>query len=1040
MSLPSASVNKPITTAMIFTGILIFGIFAFTQLAIDLLPVFEPPAISVITLYPGAGAEDVELKVSKPIEERLSTVSNVTRVTSSSKDNISAVTATFAWGTNLDEASNNIRDVLEQVKPLLPTDAERPMIFKFSSSNIPVVMLGVTAEESYPALGRIVSDQITDALTRLPGVGTAYSVGGPEREFLVRVDPSRLQAYGLTIPQLAAVIGAENITMPAGQLKLGRGQYNVRVPAEFGSIEELRNVVVSQSRGSLVYLKDVAQVQDTLAEQTSMVRLGGGKRGAIVFVLKQSGTNSVQVANEVRQQLDKIQTTLPSDVKLSILFDTSDYIKASLAELSRALVYGAIFVVLVVAAFLRRLRGSLIIILTIPVSLVVAFIYLYISGNTINVISLSSLAIAVGMVVDDAIVILENITRHIEEGEKPKTAAVVASNEVGLAVMASTLTIVAVFLPIAFVSGIAGIFVKQLGFLVTFMIVTSLFAALSLSPMLASKLLRSREEEQAHPSRFQKLFDISEQIFRKVESGYGDLLTWALHHKGATVAIAAAIFLSSAMLFMFIGTEFIPSGDTGSLQAVIELPVGTNVDSTTSVAFRVQDIMKEEVPPQYRRELYFRVGQSEKGFATVTGQKEGPNIATVGVRLVPLDERGDLTVARLSERIRKRIAQIPAIVKFDVGGGTDLNAVLFGGAKPLQIEIYGESMDKTLGIAERARRIVAETAGAMDASVSWGGDAPEFRIVLDRNQMTSFGLNASMVAAAIRSSVYGLKASEFREVGQEYDIFIQVPPGLRNNVDYLKTIPVKSMTGQIVPLQNFSHIEEGFAPIEIQHKNKQRVMYVGANIQGRALGDVINDVRRKIRETIDLPPDVEIKYGGQAEEQSSAFRDLLRFLVLSIILVYMVMAAQFESLLDPFVIMFSVPFAFTGIAWALLITGTPLSLTAFIGMILLIGIVVKNGIVLVDYTNILRARRYPLFDAVVQAGKNRLRPVLMTSFTTVLGNLPLALSKAEGSEFWKALGIVVVGGLTVSTLVTLVIVPTVYSIFEARAKRGINRK
>jgi Cation/multidrug efflux pump len=605
--------------------------------------------------------------------------------------------------------------------------------------------------------------------------------------------------------------------------------------------------------------------------------------------------------------------------------------------------------------------------------------------------------------------------------------------------MASTLTIVAVFLPLAFLTGIAGFFFKQLGGLVTVMVLVSLVAALSFTPMLASKFLTPQSERSIKRTWLKKLYEASERIFINLETIYGKSLHWALTHKLATIGISALIFLSSLVLFNFVGTEFIPSFDTGSVQITIEMPVGTTVDSTVAVAMQAEKILKEEIPPQYREFIFYRAGQSSSGMSSVTGQKEGANIAIISARLVPYNQRIGKTSAYFAKKIRPRLARIPGIVSYEVGSGYDIGSVLLGGSKPLQINVSGDDQQKSLTVAKQILNIVSNTPGATDASISWGGETPELRIVPDKDKMSSLGLNSAIVGATVRASIYGLKASIFREVGDEYDIFIEPPYNEKNSVDYIINLPVKSMTGQIIPLSNFAKIEFGLAPIEIQHENKQRVIYVSSNVEGRALGDVVKDVKAKIVSGVSIPPGIQIQYGGQVREQQRSFQDLLVDLVLSIILVYMVMASQFESLLDPFVIMFSVPFAFTGVAWALWITNTPLGLTAFIGLILLVGIVVKNAIVLIDYINILRARNYSLNDAIVQGGKNRLRPVLMTAFAMILGNVPMALSTAVSAAFWKPLGITVVGGLLVSSLVTLILVPVIYSLFETRLKNRFNK-
>lgn len=1025
MSLPRLSVNRPITVIMFYMALAVLGAFALSRLAIDLLPKLEPPAISIVTIYPGASAEDVEQKVTKLIEEQVSTINNVSKVTSSSKDNISIITVTFNWGTDIAEATNDIRDAIDRVKRNLPNDAEEPSIFKFSTSTLPVMMLGINSSESFPGINKIIEDKIAQPLRQVPGVGAVFAIGGPYREILIKVDPKKLEAYNLSIPQIAQILNSENLSIPAGIIKVGTKEYSVRVPGEFKSIEEIKSTIIGNYQGALVYLRDVADVIDTIKERTLYVKINNTP-GVLLFIQKQATANTIEVVKAVKKALPKIEKTLPKDVKLNIAFDSSEFIKNSIRNLSNAIVYGGVFVILVVLLFLRKIRASLIIILTIPFSLIVAFITLYLIGGTINLISLSSLAIAVGIVVDNAIVVLENITRHIERGENPKTASVIAANEIGLAISASSLTNIAVFLPLAFLTGIAGFLFKELGILVTVMVLTSLLASLTLTPTLSSKWLKS--QEKIRNKFLSNLFNTSERWFQAIESFYSNLISQALKHKAVVILAALILFIGSFMIFRFVGFEFFPASDTGQIQVIAQLPVGTRIDETIKVGEQLQKIVAEEIPEKWRKYIFMRVGTTEQGFATITGQVEGNNVVTVGARLVPLKER-KVTVQELGAKIRERAKLIPGIEKFEISRGSDFQALLFGGGKPLSVEVVGYDLNLTSQVAEKIKEELEKIPGAKDVQVGRSGLTPEIRIEIDKQKASSLGLNTAIIATTIRSSIYGLKATTYKELGDEYDITIRPDADLRNSISYIGEIPVRSVSGNIVKIKDIARIYDTFSPIEIQRRDRQRIIPVGANVEGRALGDVVKDLQERISK-LDIPPGVEIRFGGQVEEQAKSFRDLFQVLILGIILTYMIMASQFESLLHPFVIMFSVPFAFTGVVLGLLIFGVPFGLTAFMGSIMLVGIVVNNAIVLVDYTNLLRARGYELFDAIVTAGRTRLRPVLMTTLTTILGTLPLAVFKGEGSELWRPLGITMLGGLTFSTLITLVLVPTIYSIFE----------
>jgi len=1013
-------------------GIIIIGYVSFSRLPIDLFPEIEPPIISVLTQYPGASAQDVELNVSKKIESSLSSVTNLKKIRSVSVDNISVVTLEFEYGSNLDEASNDIRSALEFSKRSLPDDAEDPTIFKFSTNIFPILFVAVQAQESYLGLNKIVETEILDPLKRVNGVGTVQAFGGPVRQILVQIDAKKLEAYNITAQQIGQVVQAENLNLPSGAIKMGDMEFNLRVPAEFTNVQEISNLVVSQSGGRLVYLKDVANVVDSLKDRTINVRLNEG-RGLQMIIQKQSGANTVQVVADVKAKLAELQKNLPSDVRIEIIQDSSEFIIQSIDNLTEAVLLGGVFVVFVILIFLRQWRATFIIILTIPVSLIGAFIYLYFTGNTINIISLSSLSIAVGMVVDDAIVILENISHHVERGARPREAAVFGSSEVGLAVTASTFTIVAVFFPLVFIGGIAGIIFNQLGFLVTVMILVSLLAALTLIPMLSSKFLVSTKDKKPIKNKLIKTLDNSmEKAFNSVDNLYASILGWALSHKKSVIFIAIGLIIGTVMLFPFIGTEFMPKSDSSQFSVTLELEPGRNLEQTVEYVKEVEQIIKSEFP-----EVLFmsvRAGVNDMGFSSILfGQNESTNLAGFQIRTSKLAER-NRTIFEMADTLRQRLAPIAGIKTFTINTAGGMSFLTGAGGAAVEVDIIGPDLDKSYLVANNLMEHISGISGTRDVRIDIGDPRPEIQITLDRTKLSLNGLNTALVGAALRNNYYGITPTKYRELGDEYDIFISLPPEKKRTLTDIENLPIKSMMGTTVRLKDLGEITQAYSPATIKRKEQERVIAVLADVQGRSLGEITTDIKAYASK-LELPPNTTIEYAGQIEQQTDTFGDLLLLLLLSIILVYMVMAAQFESFLDPFIILFSVPFAFTGVIVGLLVSGISFSIISFLGAVLLVGIVVKNAIVLVDYTNIIRARGLELKEAIIYSGRNRLRPVLMTTFTTLLGLIPLAVSSGDGSETWRPLGISTIGGLFFSTLITLILVPVLYSITETRLKK-----
>ncbi|MDH7605476.1 MAG: efflux RND transporter permease subunit, partial [Melioribacter sp.] len=701
MRLPEISVRRPITTIMLFVAIIIIGFVSFQRLPIDLLPEIEPPMISVLTQYPGASAQDVEINVTKKIESGLSSITNLKKIRSTSIDNISVVVLEFEYGTNLDEASNDIRSALEFTKRNLPQDALDPFIFKFSTNIFPVVFLAVTADESYIGLNKLAEQEIVDPLKRVNGVGTVQAFGGPIRQILVQVDPKKLEAYNISTQQIGQALQSENINLPSGTIKMGNMEYNLRVPGEFTDVNEIKNLVVSQQGGRIVYLKDVANVKDSLKDRTINVRLNGG-RGLQIIVQKQSGANTVEVAKNVKAKIEQIKKNLPSDVKIDVIVDTSEYIVNSINNLAEAVILGAVFVSIVILLFLRKWRATLIILFTLPVSLIGAFIYLYFTGNTINIISLSSLSIAVGMVVDDAIVILENISHHVERGARPREAAIFGSSEVGLAVTASTLTIVAVFFPLVFISGIAGILFNQLGFLVTIMILVSLLAALTLIPMLSAQLLKSKKEEKPIQNPYLKKIDSSlAKFLNRIDEFYKGILNWALDHKKTVIVGAILIFAGSLALIPIVGTEFFPRSDSGNFQLTLELQPGIRLEETIEYVKKVEEIIRKDFP-----EIEFisgRSGVNDQGFSAILfGQREAANISSIQVRTAPKSKR-QRTIFEMADLLRQKLEVIPGIKSFTINTSGSMSMLTGGTGAPIEVDIIGPNIDETYQLATRIK-------------------------------------------------------------------------------------------------------------------------------------------------------------------------------------------------------------------------------------------------------------------------------------------------------------------------------------------------
>lgn len=1020
MSLYASAVKRPVMTTLCFVAVAIMGLFSLQQLPIDLYPDIETNTIMVLTTYQGASAQDIEQNVTRPLENTLNSVQHLKHISSKSKENISVITLEFEFGYDIDVMTNDVRDKLDMVLKALPDDAENPIIFKFSTDMIPIVLLSVQAEESMPGLYKILDDGVANPLARIDGVGSVSITGAPKREVHIYVDPIRLEAFNLSIETIASIIGAENRNIPGGNFDIGSDTYALRVQGEFSDARQMLDVVVGSKDGKNVYLRDVARIDDSLEERTQQ-SYNNGQKGAMIVVQKQSGANSVAIANAIHEKLPSIQKTLPSDIKLGVIVDTSDNIKNTINSLVETVLYALLFVMIVVLAFLGRWRATFIIVITIPLSLIASFIYLYGTGNTLNIVSLSALSISIGMVVDDAIVVLENVTTHIERGADPKQAAVHGTNEVAISVIASTLTLIAVFFPLTLVKGMSGVLFRQLGWMVCIMMIISTTCALSLTPMLCSQWLRLNPKQG---KLFKLLFKPIERALDALDNGYAFLLERVVRHKTVTILICVAVFIGSMSLTKFIGSEFFPTADDGRLGVSLELPIGTRVEIAQESTARLFNEWMEKYPEI--QVLNYTVGQASTDNTFASMQDNGSHIVSMNIRLVNPGDR-DRGIVEIAQLMREDLKHYPEFKKAQVNVGGRRGGSM-SGQSSIDYEIYGYDFTVTDSVAQRVKRILESIPGTADITISRADYQPEYQVDFDREKLAIYGLNLSTAANYLRNRINGSTASYFREDGEEYDIKVMYAPEFRTSIADIENILIYNAQGKSVRVKDVGKVVERFTPPTIERKDRERIITVSTIVQGRAMSEIVADAQ-PLLDKLDLPVGININLSGSYEDQQDSFRDLGILAILIIILVYIVMAAQFESLTYPGIIMTSLPFAFSGIVLILWATGTHLNVMSMIGSIMLIGIVVKNGIVLIDYITLNRERGMSIRSAVVLGGKSRLRPVVMTSLTTILGMVPMAVGSGQGAEMWRPLGIAVIGGLTFSTLLTLLFVPALYCIF-----------
>ena len=1025
MNIAQGSVHRPVLTAVIFMIVITLGIVSFSRLSIDLMPEITYPTISVVTSYGNVGPQEIEESITRPIEEALAAVQGVEEITSSSSEGQSQVRVAFSWGTDLDVAANDIRDRIDRVLGRLPEDVTRPMIRKFDLSAFPIMFLSASGNLNPLDLRRIVEDQVKYRLERVPGVASVDIRGGLNREIHVNLRGDQLKALGISTDAVLDALRNENRNVPAGLYDKGNLEVLVRTQGEYRNLDEIRGTVITTRAGAPIRIKDVADVEDSWEEIRQMVRIDG-KPGLRVSISKQSGANTVAVAEGVRAEMDRINRDI-LQLKLVPIVDTSVYIKKSVSNMGTAVLVGGLLAILILFLFLRNVSSTLIISTAIPISVIATFGLMYFSRFTLNIITFGGLALGIGMLVDNAIVVLENIYRHRESGTDNVRSALTGTSEVWSAIVASTLTTVVVFFPVVFIRGMSGIMFRQMAYVVSFSLLCSLIVALTLIPMLASRFLRFQPAgHYRNENRLHRIYSYSEEAFLRIEQRYSSLLQWALERKRTVLLAALGLFALSIVMVRLIGVELMPATDEGEVRVNVEMAVGTKLEIVDQATRTVEEIVRAQVPEA--ASILANIGGG--GFGS-----SGGHTAELRVNLVSRGERRRSS-ERIANDLRRSLAGLPGVtIRTRAGEGLFVLRMGAQSSSGVSIEIRGYDLATAQALAQRVNEVVGTIPGITDTRISREEGNPEQIVRINREKAADLGLGVTRIGDALQTAVGGTLASYYREGGKQYDILVRLSEEDRKSLDNLLDLSVVNSRGQPVILRNVVEAVQEEGPVRIERKDQERIITIQANYTGRDMGSVIGDIRRELR-SVPVPKDFVILFGGDYEEQQKASRELLFGFILAIMLVYLVMAGQFESWRDPFVVLFSIPMALIGITVTMLLTGTIFSMQAFIGCIMLAGIVVNNAILLVDYTNQMRRNQgMELVEAIRISGSRRLRPILMTTLTTVLGLLPLAIGLGEGGETQAPLARVVIGGLLSSTLITLILVPVVYAVFERRFKR-----
>jgi hydrophobic/amphiphilic exporter-1 (mainly G- bacteria), HAE1 family len=1029
MSIPRLAIHRPVTMFMISGVITLLGIISLTKLPVDLMPEFEQPQLTVRTGYTGVGPLEMEELITRPMEQAVSAVPGVTRVESTSSEGNSQVRLNFDWGTDLAEAADEVRTRVDRMRNRLPEDADPPTIFKFDANTLPIIQLGIEGDYDPVTLRELAQNEISPRFERVDGVAAVNVNGGLRRQIHVELSKEKVTALNLSVNQVVNGIRQENQNTPLGEVYQGDATFLVRSQGQFGSLEDIRNLVVMTRDGVPVYLRDIAEVKDTTEQRRSFMRING-RPGVQLQVQKQSGKNTVAVAHGVKAEVERVNREVPG-IKMIVMQDNSLFIERAINNVQEHALLGGVLVVLIIFAFLRDFRSTLIVCTSIPVSVIGTFALLYFGGFTLNTMTFGGLALGIGMIVDAAIVVLENTHRHLHMGKDRMTAAIEGSEEVWSAILASTLTHIAVFVPLLFLSGTASILFTQLSVVVMFSLVMSLFVAVTIVPVLCSRWLHTADEEREAKGFMASLYRVSEGFLERMDEGYRKAIHLALNHRPTVIGAAAALVVVAWLMVPLIGVELMPQTDEGEVNVNAELGVGTRVERTEEALLKLEELVKAKVPEAVTIITNGGGGGNNFGGGGGGGQT---NRGQIRIQLVPRDQRSR-TTEEISIALRRDLAGLPGVIvrANPAGGNFQLQRLLGGGGNNqdarLALEIRGHDLDDARRVAVDAQQLMEATPGLADVRVGREEGRPEISVRVDRPKAATLGLTVSGVATTIQTNVAGTTAAQFRERGNEYPIVVQLRQADREEVNDVGDVLLSTPTGQVIPAKNVMMTTRDSGPVQIDRKNMERVTRVNAQTE-IPLSEAVAAVQSRLGQ-IRVPPDFSVGFGSEVEEQAKSFQQLQLVLILAVLLVYAVMASQYESLRDPFIIMFSIPVAAIGVVLSLWLTKTSFSMQAYIGIIMLAGIVVSNAILLVDYINTLRQRdKMPLREAVELGGRTRLRPILMTSIATMLGLVPMAMGLGDGGELQAPLARVVIGGLLASTLVTLVLVPAVYTLFE----------
>jgi len=1018
-----ASVNRPVLTTIIFLIIILIGAVSFQRLSIDFMPSVEYPTVTVSASYGNVGPLEIEELITRPLEESLAAVQGVEEISSTSSEGSSRVSVSFEWGTDLDVATNDVRERIDRVSRSLPDDVDRPNIMKFDVNSMPILYLGVSSNMNLLDLRQVIEDQVQYRLERVNGVASTSIRGGLARELHVNLKAAKLKALGISPQTVITALNNENLNVPAGTYKKGNSDILIRTQGEFSSLNDISETVVAIKDGTPIRVGDIAEVEDSWQEITNLSRING-EEGLNLQIYKQSGSNTVEVAQAIKAEIEKINLDLPQ-IKIFTMMDQSKYIEQSINDVGFSAIIGGVLAVLILFLMLRNISSTFIISTAIPISIIATFALLYFGGFTLNIMTFGGLALGIGMLVDDSIVVLENIYRHREAGLNPIDSTITGTSEVVAAVVASTLTTLVVFIPVVFIQGMSGIIYQQMAAVVCFSLMCSLFVALSLVPMLASRFLHYTPAEHYDGENIlHRFYSFSEAGFKKVEQYYSAFLKWALDHRKTVLLVTAGLFVFSVFLVRFIGVELMPTSDEGQVSVSLEMAVGTTLEPMDKVTLQAEEIIRKKVPEM--TSMLSNIGGG--GW-----RSSGSNSSTINIYLVPKDER-TRSSEDVANDLRRVLSNIPGVTVTARQSTNFMLRMSASNTDSISVEVRGYDLDTAKELAIKVNEIVQAVPGITDTNISRDEGRPEQILRIDRRKAADMGLTISLIGRALETAVSGSTASYLRESGNEYKILVRLSEEDRTELSDLFDLTVINNLGKPVVLRNVIVSESQEGPTQIERKDQERIISIRANFTGRDMGSVISDIRSGLR-SLPIPKDFSVQFGSDYEEQQESFRELLIGCIMAIVLIYMVLAGQYESFKDPFIILFSIPMALIGVTVVMILTDTTFSMYAFIGAIIMAGIVVKNAILLVDYTNqLIHIHGMELFEAIRLGGARRLRPIVMTTLATVLGMLPLSLGLGEGGETQVPMARVVIGGLLSSTLITLVLIPVVYSYFNWKHK------